>query len=110
MPAIWPPVQIGGTLYMDGGIRSLANADLAAGASRVLILISATETTPLGPAVPPAELAALRDARVRIVYADDHSLAAMGANPLDPATRAPAAEAGRRLGRTIAPTIATLWD
>jgi NTE family protein len=110
VPGIWPPVEIRGASYMDGGMRSTANADLAAGAKRVLILVPAAEHTPFGPAVPADQLAELGDADRCIVYADDESLAAMGANPLDPQTRAPAAEAGRLLGRRVAAHAAALWD
>ncbi|HEX8628359.1 MAG TPA: patatin-like phospholipase family protein, partial [Catenuloplanes sp.] len=31
VPGVWPPVSIGGRRYLDGGMRSPANADLAAG-------------------------------------------------------------------------------
>jgi NTE family protein len=110
VPGIWPPVEIDGALYMDGGMRSTANADLAAGADRVLILVPGPEETPLGRAVPEGERAALGDARVQAVFADAESIAAMGANPLDPATRAPAAEAGRRQGRAIASRVTALWE
>jgi NTE family protein len=109
VPGIWPVVAIDGVQYMDGGTRSGANADLAAGAERVLILVPGPETSPLGAAVPDAELAALGDARVRTVFADADSMAAMGVNPLDPATRGPAAEAGRRMGRAVAGDVAALW-
>jgi NTE family protein len=109
VPGIWPPVEIRGAFFMDGGMRTTANADLAAGAERILIIVPGPEVTPFGPAIPPAELDALADARVKIVYADEDSIAAMGSNPLDPATREPAAEAGRRLGRTIAADVSTLW-
>jgi NTE family protein len=109
VPGIWPVVEIAGVPYMDGGMRSGANADLAAGAERVLILVPGPESSPLGAAIPDAELAALGDARVRTLFADADSMAAMGMNPLDPATRGPAAEAGRRLGRAIAADVAGLW-
>lgn len=36
-----------------------------------------------------------------VVGPDDASLAAIGTNPLDPATRRPAAEAGRAQGREL---------
>ena len=39
VPGIWPPVTIGGRRYIDGGVRSAVNADLAAGYGRVLILV-----------------------------------------------------------------------
>jgi NTE family protein len=49
---------------MDGGMRSSANADLAAGAEHVLILVPKPETSSRGPAIPAVELDALGDARV----------------------------------------------
>jgi NTE family protein len=109
VPGIWPPVEIEGRLYMDGGVRSAANADLASGAELVLILIPGPPVSPLGPAIPEADLAALEPGRVLTIYADDASLQAIGANPLDPATRPPAARAGRELGRLVAAQIAEFW-
>jgi NTE family protein len=38
VPGIRPPVTIAGRRYMDGGMRSTTNADLAKGYDRVLIL------------------------------------------------------------------------
>ena len=38
VPAVYPPVTIGGRRYIDGGIRSATNADLAAGSSAVIVL------------------------------------------------------------------------
>ena len=38
VPGVWPPVTIGGRRFVDGGVRSAANADLAAGYERVLIV------------------------------------------------------------------------
>ena len=40
-------------------------------------------------------------ADVAIIEPDEASLAAIGANPLDPSTRTPAAEAGRAQGRAL---------
>src|ERR1700752_4762135 len=40
------------------------------------------------------------------VFADDQSLAAFGANPLDPACRKPSALAGREQGRRVAAAVA----
>jgi NTE family protein len=36
LPGVWPPITIGGARYMDGGIRSLLNADLAQGHAVVI--------------------------------------------------------------------------
>ena len=38
VPTVWPPVAINGHHYIDGGMRSAANVDLAAGADRVVVL------------------------------------------------------------------------
>src|SRR5918995_2018726 len=38
VPTVWPPVEIGGRTYMDGGMRSTANVDVVAGAERVVVL------------------------------------------------------------------------
>jgi NTE family protein len=39
VPGVWPTVEIDGRRYMDGGTRSMANSDLAAGADRVLVVL-----------------------------------------------------------------------
>jgi NTE family protein len=102
VPGVWPPVTIGGRRYMDGGMRALDNADLAAGTRRIVIV------SPLGTnseiPVPMTLSDAVADLRrggsqVTVVAPDAASLAAFGANPLDPATRGPAAEAGLAQGR-----------
>jgi NTE family protein len=104
VPGVWPPVTIDGLRYVDGGVRSLANADYAAGASRVLVIV------PMGgaelfPSEAPLEatVAELRahGTDVLVVEPDEASLTAMGTKPLDPTTRAPAAEAGRAQGRGL---------
>ncbi len=109
VPGIWPTVEIAGRHYMDGGMRSIANADLAKGADRVLILVPSLEQSPFGQAIPDAELEALAPARVMTVFADADSIAAMGMNPLDPASRRPSALAGRELGRRLAADVAAFW-
>ena len=38
VPGVWPPATVAGRRYIDGGARSGTNADLAAGAERVLIV------------------------------------------------------------------------
>ena len=102
VPGVWPPVTIGGSRYMDGGVRSMDNADLATDASRVTVV------SPFGLAAPLAGLMTLPDAvaglraggaEVTVFEPDQASREAMGANPLDPAARAPAAQAGRAQGR-----------
>ncbi len=109
VPGVWPPVDIEGTLYMDGGTRTTANADLAAGAAQILILVPGPPESPLGPVIPEAEWAALAPGRIHLVFADEPSIDAIGVNPLDPRTRPAAARAGRELGRRLAAEIAAFW-
>lgn len=109
VPGVWPPVTIGDRKYVDGGVRTSANADLAAGSERVLIITPSAADAPEGlGSVSQAELAALGDAQVAIVPADAASIAAFGANPLDPATRPESALAGREVGRREASRVAAL--
>lgn len=102
VPGIWPPVTIDGHRFVDGGVRSAANADYATGSSRVLVVVP-MGATELFPSERPLEqaVAVLRaaGAEVAVVGPDEASVTAMGTNPLDPATRRPAAEAGRAQGR-----------
>jgi len=108
VPGIWPTVEIQGNHYTDGGVRTIANADLAAGSDPVLILAPLAETnSPV--AFPAHELAVLEPARVHVVFADEASLVAFGNNPLDPATAAGSARAGREQGRRIAADIAAFF-
>jgi NTE family protein len=109
VPGIWPVVEIQGHKYMDGGTRSIANADLAAGSDPVLIIVPALAESATGATLPQAELDSLAPARVHVVYADDASIAAFGLNPLDPAVRRPAALAGLEVGRRVAAQVADFW-
>jgi len=110
VPGVWPAVEIDGRRFMDGGMRTLANADLAAGAERVLILVPGPERFPSGPALPAAELDALAPARVHTLFADAASLEAFGTNPLDPTVRRASALAGREVGRDAAAGVAAFWS
>jgi NTE family protein len=110
VPGVWPPVTINGRRYIDGGLRSATNADLAAGCDRTLVVTptAAGTTQPWGNLE--HELAQLRPGDALAVYADATSVAAFGSNPLSPATRSPAAQAGRAIGRLRAAEIARLWN
>ena len=51
----------------------------------------------------------LEPAAVLAVDADAASVAAFGTDPLSPATRSPAARAGREVGRARAAEVAAFW-
>jgi NTE family protein len=107
VPGVWPPVSIGGRRYIDGGVRSAVNADLAAGYDRVVIL--APVTASLGPARTGTQIAGL-DARVALVTPDREAKRSFGRNLLDPARRAPAARAGRGQAAQEAVRVAEVWS
>ncbi len=109
VPGVWPPVTIDGRRYIDGGIRSGTNADLAAGCDQVLVITPAAADTPPPWGSLDEEIELLKPAEVQVVYADAASLAAFGTNPLSPATRGPAARAGREIGRAQAASLAQFW-
>jgi NTE family protein len=106
VPGIWPPVTIGDRRYMDGGVRSVANADLAAGADPALLLAPLAGIGGLGL---DAELAALGHGRTLLLQSDAAAQEAMGTNPLDPEKRRPAAEAGRRQAAGLVDAVRRTW-
>lgn len=122
VPGIYPPITINGRQYMDGGMRSATNADLAAGYDRVLVVIVRTGgPTPPGAPANMAELArerleaefdVLRRAggQVETVIPDDAAAAVMGINLMDANVRGDAAEGGLRQGRLEAARIRQFWD
>ncbi|MCP3783567.1 patatin-like phospholipase family protein [Micromonospora sp. A3M-1-15] len=110
VPGIWPPVTIGDRRYVDGGVRSMTNADLAAGADRVLIIQPTLAGTPQPWGDLDAEIAALAPANVHVISADQASVDAFGTNALSPATRAASARAGRAVGAAHAAAVAAVWN
>jgi NTE family protein len=107
VPGVWPPVTIAGRRYMDGGVRSVTNADLASGFDSVVVL--APYTIGLNGTVED-EIATLGDVRVALVSPDDRALEAIGPNPLDPSRRAGALEEGVRQATAAAGEVARAWS
>jgi NTE family protein len=106
VPGIWPTVAVDGREYMDGGVYSIDNADLAIGCARVLILTLQARVPALCVQSLESAVEQLRQngAQVEIVHTDEATLKAFGAvggNLLDPAVREPAARAGREQGRRL---------
>jgi NTE family protein len=108
VPAVWPPVTIGDTRYVDGGVRSAENADLAAGHEIVLVL-QAMELPDVTDLADQVESLRAQGSTVLVVKPDADVLVAMGANPLDPAVRTPTAVAAQRQGAVLATEIAAFW-
>jgi NTE family protein len=107
VPAVYPPVTIDGRRYMDGGIRSATNADLAAGCSAVIVLHAIGHLTPRESLQ--TELAALGTAATLVITPDDVAAAVMGTNLLDAAIAGPALEAGLTQAMSHGEPAHTIW-
>ncbi len=111
VPGLWPPVTIGERRFMDGGMRTVANADLAHGYERVVIV--APVAAGIGfMASPRRQAAALTAAGVRValVRPDPAAVRAIGRNVLDVSRRAAAARAGRAQAAAEAPAVGAVWQ
>ena len=109
-----PTYSIGDHRYIDGGHRSVENADLAAGYGRVLVL------SPLGgrsrhPREWGAHLTAqvdelrARGSSVETIFRDGDSEHLFGADAMDLSLRPPAARAGHDQGRALAEQLTEFW-
>ena len=122
VPGIFAPITIGGRRYIDGGMRSATNADLATG-HELVVVVSLLSPARLADAVADpraarylarmeAELRALSDAgaTVEVVAPDDRAAAAIGLNLMDARQAPAAATEGVRQGEELASQLATLWS
>lgn len=105
VPLVWPPHTIDGVPYVDGGIRSVTNADLARGCERLVVLAPVT-----GLNRRPGAQAESLHVPYAVVAPNDLALTKMGRNPLDPAFRASAAEAGRQQAEREAERVHRVWS
>ncbi len=106
LPGVFPPVRVGDGWFMDGGVRSVTNADLAAGAEAVVVV---APTGGMFRTSPAAELRALGAPRGLLVTPDDTARAAIGGNILDPGRRGPALAAGVAQASAVAAAVAAAW-
>ena len=115
VPGIFPPVTVGGRRYMDGGMRSDTNADLARDSARVLVVapigseMAGTGFTARRPVLREVEQLRASGAQVELVVPDPAARNAFGANLMDTSRRAGAAEAGLQQGLALAEAVARLW-
>src|SRR5580698_5507821 len=124
LPGMAPTHSINGTRYINGGVRSGENADLASGYANVVVLSPFGGRS--GP-VPEGQFEGLRrspewgtdlesqvenlrqqGSRVEVITPDPDSVAAMGTNQMDLATRIPSARAGFTQGQREATRVTFL--
>jgi NTE family protein len=112
VPGIAPPITINGRRYMDGGMRSATNADLAKGYDVVVVVSISSQAIPEALRRPlERELLALRDSgsRVEVLSPDAESFEAFGPNLMDFRRRPVAAANGIRQGKAGLETLRDLW-
>jgi NTE family protein len=117
VPGVYPPITINGRRYIDGGMRSAVNADMATGYDLVVV-VAIRVATGAGEAAQrmrealDAELRVLKDggARVELVTPNEASVAAFGPNLMDMRRRPGAAQAGVIQGRADAKTLRSAWN
>lgn len=106
VPCVFAPVPVGAGCYMDGGVRSVTNADLAVGAQSVVVI---APTVGMFRASPAEELRSLDGARTMLLTPDATARAAIGPNILDPGRRSAALAAGLAQGAALARDVAAMW-
>lgn len=115
LPGMVPTHSINGARYINGGVRSAENADLASGYANVVVLspfggrsgplpegqLEGLRRSPEWGTDLASQVEALRKqgSRVEVITPDADSQAAMGTNQMDLATRIPAARAGFAQGK-----------
>jgi NTE family protein len=108
VPLVWPAVTIDGSHYIDGGIRSTANVDLAQGADAVVVIAPLPQAFSKATSIK-AQLAATGASRTTVVTPDARALADIGRNVLDPAKRADAARTGLRQAADVVDEVRAVW-
>jgi NTE family protein len=117
VPGIYPPVSFRGNRYIDGGMRSATNADLAKGYDVVVIVSVTMRSTPsfisgVFQRRFEGELQTLRESgsRVEVIVPDEGAFDAFGTNLMDASRRGPSAQAGLLQGRHAAARMADFWN
>jgi NTE family protein len=122
VPGIFPPITIGSKRYMDGGVRSGASVDLAAGHERVVLVTLMSPDRMAAQGAGDDRLAAMREraerelevvreagGTVEVIGPDDEAAAVMGINLMDFSLGAAASSAGVRQGEAAAAALKDFW-
>jgi NTE family protein len=118
VPGVFPPITVNGRRYMDGGMRTATNADVAKGYERVLV-VSVTRRAGTAASVvgerlrerQDAEIEALRGSGsvVELIAPDDEFVEKFGVSLMDFSKRLEAAELGLRQGRREGERLRGFW-
>lgn len=117
VPGVYPPVTLNGRRYIDGGMRSATNADMASG--HELVVVIALRLGAGGGVIGERiaaqfdqEIETLKDggATVLTITPDEASLEAFGLNLMDFRKRSGAARAGLAQGLAYATDVGAYWS
>jgi NTE family protein len=109
VPGVWPLEHINDRAWIDGGMVSTANARLADGYDRVVVIAPMPWAFGEIPGAVEDVAAMSGGAAVLLTAPDERSTAAIGPNPFDPERSASAASAGREQGIEAAGAVGVLW-
>lgn len=109
VPGIRPPVTIGDTRYIDGGVRTTTNSDLGTGCDVALVLAPLPDWPTKDLELIAAKEEFERTTAALTIAPDEASVAAIGTNPLDLSTARPCALAARAQAAAHADEVAALW-
>ncbi|HVM99359.1 MAG TPA: patatin-like phospholipase family protein [Caulobacteraceae bacterium] len=116
VPGVYPPITINGRRYIDGGMRSGSNADLATGHELVVVVglrtagDAATSERMRAPLEKEMEVLRAGGARTELILPDDASVEAFGLNLMDGRRRPAACKAGMAQGRALAAELRRVWN
>jgi NTE family protein len=123
VPGIFPPITIGGKRYIDGGVRSGASVDLAAGHERVVLVTLMSPDRMAAQGADDERLAAMRarsereldtvreaGGTVEVIGPDEGSAAVMGMNLMDFSLGPAASAAGAQQGEQMADSLRSFWN
>lgn len=111
VPGYFATVEIDGVPYMDGGMRSATNADVAGDCDRVLVIACGPEApvSPLGPSLPAVVDELSTRADVMVIEADAESISAFGANTLLMSTVPASVAAAKRQAASVVDRLREFW-
>lgn len=117
VPGMFPPIEIGGRCYMDGGVRSGTSADVALDIEPDVVFVIAPICDAIAGIGPWAqrcmddEVAQLRAAgsRVCAIVPEEKELEAFGGDLMDPGRVGPTREVALERGLALAKGEARVW-
>ncbi|MFW8744828.1 patatin-like phospholipase family protein, partial [Mesorhizobium japonicum] len=117
LPGVWAPITVADDRYMDGGVRSTLNADVAAGNDRVLVIcchpLEGAHADPRS-VVPLREIEYLRSSgsTVEVIIPNQEFLDMTEevTSLLNPALEKPGFEIGKRQAHSELARVQKLWE